>query len=83
MTRNWSSKSDRLANAARAAGFAMATPDDRPDDEPTVVPLQAPVLKSHRSPAPQRALVIVTPRPVGLQTTFRDWMATLTWRAPA
>jgi hypothetical protein len=84
MTRNWSSRSDRLASAARAAGYAMATPDDRPDDLPAEAPVQAPAVKSSWTPAsPQRALIVAPARPTSMQATFRDWMAALTWRAPA
>jgi hypothetical protein len=84
MTRNWSSRSDRLASAARAAGYAMATPDDRPDDPPAAAPLPVVAVKSSWTPAsPQRALIVAPARPTSMQATFREWMAALTWRAPA
>jgi hypothetical protein len=86
MLKNWSNGADRLANAARAAGFAMATPDDRPEDAPS----SAPKLQSSPSVAtawtaavPQRALVVSRPRTVSYQSMFRDWFAGLNWRAPA
>ena len=62
----------------------MATPDDRPEDAPAMAPERVPVAKSNWTPAaPQRALIVAKPRPVGMQAAFRDWMATLSWRAPA
>lgn len=83
--KNWSSGADRLADTAHAAGFAMATPDDRPDDAPASVPSTALVTQpgGWQSATPTRALVVATPRAQGLQTSLREWMASLTWRAPA
>ena len=75
---------ERLASAARAAGFAMATPDDRPEDVPASSTQAVSVAKSNwTSAAPQRALVVVAARPVSLQASVRDWFASLSWRAPA
>lgn len=86
MLKNWTSGADRLANAARAAGFAMATPDDRPEDAPSPVPkLQASpsVASAWIAPLPQRALVVSRPQAVTYPAMFRDWVAGLNWRAPA
>ena len=84
MAKNWSSGADRLANAARAAGFAMATPDDRPDDTPAPSRQARHVAVSAWTPAsPQRAIVVAKTRAPSFQSMFRDWMAALNWRAPA
>jgi hypothetical protein len=84
MLKNWSSGADRLANAARAAGFAMATPDDRPDESVASRPQAAqPVAAAWTPASPQRALVVVVPRAPSYQSMFRDWVASLSWRAPA
>lgn len=84
MLRNLTSGADRLANAARAAGFVMATPDDRPEDIPAVV-TKAPeaMATAWTSAQPQRALVVVAPRAATYPAMFRDWMASFNWRAPA
>jgi hypothetical protein len=81
MGKNGSSGADTLAKAVRAAGFAMATPDDRPEDTPAVI--AQPLKTTWTSAAPQRALVVAAPQPVSFQTMVREWMASLTWRAPA
>jgi hypothetical protein len=92
MRKNWSSGADRLADTARAAGFAMATPDDQPDDDfnqtrsAAVVPVPAPGRPQRpvwSASSPTRALVVAAPATTSYQTLFRDWMASLTWRAPA
>jgi len=84
MAKNWSSGADRLANAARAAGFAMATPDDRPDDAPVANYQTKQTAISAWTPAsPHRAIVVAKPRAPSFQSMFRDWMAALNWRAPA
>jgi hypothetical protein len=81
---------DRLALTARAAGFAMATPDDRPEDPvPAVATAVAVRTASTWRPAqPARSLsapALSSPasRRTNMQASIRDWMAALTWRAPA
>lgn len=84
MTRNWSSGAERLANVARAAGFAMATPDDLPEDVSEKPPAEpAKTVTGWKSVSPGKELVVASPRQAGLPTLFRDWMASLNWRAPA
>ena len=83
MTRNWSSSADRLENLARAAGFAMATPDDRPE-ESQVAPRTAPRPVWTSAKPPSTSLVVHRQRrPDTYQAMFRDWVASLGWRAPA
>jgi hypothetical protein len=62
----------------------MATPDDRPDDTPLPAPEHRPAVASAwTSTPPQRALVVVVPRTASFQSTIREWMSSLIWRAPA
>ena len=84
MGRNRTNGLDNLANAAKAAGFAMATPDDRPEDTPSPVKNSATVAKSGWTSAePSRALVLSGANVRRAQTSWREWMASFTWRAPA
>ena len=80
MGRNRTNGLDNLANVAKAAGFAMATPEDTP------APLKnsAAVAKSGWTAAePSRALVISGAKVRSAQTSWREWMASFSWRAPA
>jgi hypothetical protein len=89
MSRNRSIGTDSLTNAARAAGFAMATPDDRPDDTfnntftHAVSADSQPRLKSAWSSPPATALVPAKAQRPGLQASIRDWFGAMSWRAPA
>ena len=84
MGRNRTNGLDNLANVAKAAGFAMATPDDRPEDTPAPFKNAAAVAKSSWTVAePSRALVISGANVRSAQTTWREWVASFSWRAPA
>lgn len=84
MGRNRTNGLDNLANAAKAAGFAMATPDDRPEDTPSSNRRPAAVSKSGWTSAePSRALVLNGASVRSAQTSWREWMASFSWRAPA
>ena len=84
MSRNRTIGFDNLSNAARAAGFAMATPDDRPEDIPVQHTPEITATKSNwTSAAPNRSMIVAAPRSAGLQSTLRDWFASIGWRAPA
>jgi hypothetical protein len=85
MAKIWLSGAERLANTARAAGYAMATPDDHADTPIKAEPQPAqPATSAWTTALPQsRAVVVTAPRAVKPHWTLREWMAALTWRAPA
>lgn len=84
-------RDDRLSDAARAAGFVMATPDEDAGADPEhdgrkqpSPPLPLLLESTGWKPAsPQRALVVTSPRPATFQQSFLQWIASLTGRAPA
>ena len=84
MNRNRTIGFDNLSNVARAAGFAMATPDDRPEDVPVKHTSEITATKSNWTSAiPNRSIVVAAPRSTNLQSSLRDWFASIGWRAPA
>ena len=84
MMRNGSSSTDRLSRLAMAAGFAMATPDDRPE-EVAPAPVRATPRPVWTSAQPSTSLVVRQQqrRPDTYHAMIRAWVASLGWRAPA
>ncbi len=84
-------RENRLSDAARAAGFVMATPDDDAIADPSSparnqIAQPMPLLLESagwKSASPQRGLVVAPVRSASFQQSFLQWLASLTGRAPA
>jgi hypothetical protein len=74
---------DSLTTAARAAGFAMAPPEDPLDELSNLSPESLPALPRHVLAQPERRTARPSARVTKpkLQPAFFDWVAF--WRVPA